>query len=104
MPTDKFSTEEANLLAQSLSELEEGLLYVEMSLLHPDEKEIIGLIEGIQTLPWFNEAFKKFCKDLIPFFNAYGIGKLDLSELTSLGLKVGHKNKSETTAEKEDEE
>jgi len=74
-----------------------------MALIAPEEKEIIGCIKGLQTLPWFSDEFKKFCDKLIPFLVAYGVGKLELSELTSLGLKVGHKNKSEADWKDEEE-
>ena len=109
MPQDKFSTEEANLLAMSLSDLSQeqlnnvNNLYSLMALIGPEEKEIIGAIEGVQTLPFFSPEFKAFCKSIEPFIIAYGIGKLELSELTGLGLKVGHKNKTETTAPEEEE-
>ena len=92
---DKFQAEETNLLSQALADLPGNEFYVETALLNPEEKEILGLIEGIQKLSFFSDSFKKFCVDLKPFFNALGIGKLALSELTALGLKVGHKNKTE---------
>jgi hypothetical protein len=98
---DKFEATESNLLAQVLAELAGGELYVETALINSEEKEIIGLLRGVQKLAWFSEDFKKFCEEVIPFFVCYGIGKLELTELTGLGLKVGHKNQDKTEAEPE---
>jgi hypothetical protein len=70
-------------------------------LINRDEKEMIGFLEGIQSLPWFSKKFKRFLKNLIPFLICYGIGKFEMSELSALGVKVGHKNNSAITEDEE---
>lgn len=107
--TDRFITEESNLLAQSLADLtDEQLsgtgrnLYALTALINSDEKEIIGFIKGVEKLPFFSQHFKDFLASLIPFLTCYGIGKLELSELSALGVKVGHMNKEEISETSEE--
>ena len=106
----KFDAETANLYASNLAELSDEQIddakniYALLALLNPEEKEIIGALLGIQKLTWFNKSFKKFCMDLIPFLVKYGAGKEQvLREVSQLALKAGHKNKTVSKAEGEDE-
>lgn len=105
----KFDAETANLYASNLAELTDEQIdnaknrYALMALLNPEEKEIIGVLLGIQKIKWFNASFKKFCKDMIPFMIEYGAGREQITkEVSQLALKAGHKNKSVAKAEEED--
>jgi hypothetical protein len=89
-----FDAENTNLLAQALAELPEGKLYSLFALIAPRERKIIGILKAIQELN-ITDKQKATCELFIKFFAVYGASKYEFTELTALGLKVGHKNRDE---------
>jgi hypothetical protein len=87
-----FFTQATNLLAQQLAGLKGEEIYAETSCMHPEQRQLIGVLRGLQGLaPSMRDPLEK----IIPFIAMIGKANWERSELTDLGLRVGQRNYDE---------
>ncbi len=100
----QFNIDEYNYLSQKLSRVPKfGRVYQQLACLNPEEREILGVLEGIQTLDFIPQNVKDIAIQITPFLVCIGIAEWERSELTDLGLRVGERVKEKTKAKGEDE-
>lgn len=87
-----FFVQSTNLLAQQLAALEGEAIYHETSCMHPEQRQLIGILRGIQIM---KPTMKAKVDKIIPLITMIGKANWERSELTDLGLRVGQRNQTE---------
>jgi hypothetical protein len=89
-----FFTQATNLLAQQLAALKGEEIYAETSCMNPEQRQLIGILRGLeQVIPKAKAPITK----IIPLISMIGKANWERSELTDLGLRVGQRNYDEVT-------
>ena len=96
MVQQKLLFQAISLLSQHLTQIKEakGQLYQKTACLHPEERELIGLLWAVADfIEKDDPALAKYLKDeIVPFIETIGIARWPRTELTDLGLRVGQRH------------
>lgn len=96
MVQQKLLFQAISLLSQYLTQIKEakGELYQKTACLHPEERELIGVIWAVADFINNDDpALSKYLKDeIVPFIETIGISRWPRTELTDLGLRVGQRH------------
>lgn len=96
MVQQKLLFQAISLLSQYLTQIKEakGELYQKTACLHPEERELIGIIWAIADFIENDDAeLSKYLKgEIVPFIETIGIARWPRTELTDLGLRVGQRH------------
>lgn len=84
-----FFIQSTNLLAQQLSALKGEEIYQETSCMNPEQRQLIGILRGIQAV---SPKTKNKIDKILPLIAMIGKANWERSELTDLGLRVGQRS------------